>query len=170
MQRITFTFAVMALALLSIDVGAKPVPKSPEKPPAKSEDKEKLQGEWVMESRELRGQMKPTGYTLTIKGDLWVLGIERQAAQKVKDESSTTFKIDQSKTPKTIDLTTPRINAVTVTQGIYKLEGDRFTILQMGRLAADQVEGVVRTQRPTEFKTTAEDGLLVVWKRVSAAK
>lgn len=115
--------------------------------PAQDTKKEldKLQGEWTMVSLETRGRKAPDEtvkqYKLTIKGDQWT----------VNEANKMTFKIDPSKSPKTIDFT---IKAG-VSRGIYKLEGDTLTLC---RTVGD-------IERPKEFKTTAEAGILVVWKR-----
>jgi uncharacterized protein (TIGR03067 family) len=114
---------------------------------------EKLQGEWTMVSLEQRGKKVPDEtvnlYKLTIKGDQWIV--------KAGDgpESKVTFKIDPSKDPKTLDMTFKGADEETSSQGIYKLEGDTLTLC---RTVGDR-------ERPKEFKTTEEAGILVVWKR-----
>ena len=65
------------------------------------------------------------------------------------------YKIDPSKNPKTIDFTIKAGDTEGVSRGIYKLEGDTLTLC---RTVGD-------IERPKEFKTTAEAGFLVVWKR-----
>ena len=69
-------------------------------------------------------------------------------------EDSITFKIDPTKTPKAIDLTDTRPGAK-ATRGIYKLEGDIFTIC--GRIG--------EVDRPTGFKVVDDKSFLIVWKR-----
>jgi uncharacterized protein (TIGR03067 family) len=123
--------------------------------PAKDAKKEqdKLQGEWTMVSMETVGVKHSDDdvkkYTLTIKGDQWTVmnGLSPGAGR--------TFKIDPSKDPKSLDLTIKLGDQERVSQGIYKLEGDTLT------LCRTQEGG----ERPKEFKTTAEAGILVVWKR-----
>jgi hypothetical protein len=44
---------------------------------------------------------------------------------------------------------------VVLSRGIFKLEGDLLTVCRT----------VGETERPKEFKTTAESGVLVGWKR-----
>jgi uncharacterized protein (TIGR03067 family) len=118
--------------------------------PAKDEDK--LQGEWTMVSMEIRGTKHSEDdvkkYTLTIKGDRWTVTNSRSSPVL-------TFKIDPSKEPKTLDLTIKVGNQDKVSHGIYKLEGDTLTICRTEE----------NGERPKEFKTTAESGALVVWKR-----
>jgi uncharacterized protein (TIGR03067 family) len=120
--------------------------------PAQDTKKEmdKLQGEWTMISLEQKGK-KATDelvkqYKLTIKGDQWIVSSGREATM--------TFKIDPSKEPKTMDLTFEGKQAVS--RGIYKLEGDTLTLCRT----------TGNIDRPKEFKTTPEAGILVAWKRV----
>jgi clostripain len=118
---------------------------------------EKLQGEWAMVSLEQRGrksreeavrQMK-----LTIKGDQWI--VSRQGQDR---EQKHTIKIDPSQNPKTLDLVTNAGDREFASLGIYKLEGDTITLCR--------TTGTGDIDRPSEFKTTPEEGILVVWKRV----
>src|SRR5262245_1090369 len=64
---------------------------------------EKTQGEWTMVSMETKGAKAPDEvvmqYKLTIKGDQWTVTTLKGGGGKAK------FKIDPSKTPRTIDLT-----------------------------------------------------------------
>jgi len=113
---------------------------------------EKLQGEWTMVSMETKGMKAGDKvvkqYKLTIKGDQWTV-------TTLKGGARATFKIDPSKNPKTIDLTFELNKKGTPSRGIYKLEGDTLILC---RAAGDR-------ERPKEFKTTEEAGILVVWKR-----
>src|SRR5262245_55680281 len=113
---------------------------------------EKLQGEWTMVSMETRGKKAPDDVVnqdkLTIKGDQWTVTTLKGG------EGKATFKIDPSKTPKTIDLTF-EIDKTAPSRGIYKLEGDTLILCR----TAGHLE------RPKEFKTTEEAGILMVWKR-----
>jgi uncharacterized protein (TIGR03067 family) len=83
---------------------------------------------------------------LTIKGNKWMLNNRPRTA-------NTTFKIDPGK--KTLDLIYDRNGRKQISLGIYKLQGDTLTLCRG-----------TATQRPREFKTTKETGILVVWKRV----
>jgi uncharacterized protein (TIGR03067 family) len=113
-----------------------------------------LDGEWAMISMEQRGQKSPDEavrrYRLTISGNQWTVTTPRGAEPKL------TFQTDPSQDPKTIDLTLQSGDRQAVSRGIFKLEGDTLTIC---RTTGD-------TERPTEFKTKPESGVLVVWQRV----
>jgi uncharacterized protein (TIGR03067 family) len=124
--------------------------------PAQDAKKEldKLQGEWFLVSEESKGLTTPEeivkGYKVTIKGD--------QLTSENLDGKVTkwTFKIDPSKEPKHIDMTTKFKDKDVRSKGIYKLEGDTLSLCR--------TFGV--RERPTEFKTTAESGNFQVFKRI----
>jgi RNA polymerase sigma factor (sigma-70 family) len=90
-------------------------------------DKEKLQGTWVIVSEERGGKKinadaeEIKGATLTIKGDKATLTMGGRTQEA-------TFTIDLGKTPKEIDLTGDDGGGVMTHLGIYKLEGDVFTL------------------------------------------
>jgi uncharacterized protein (TIGR03067 family) len=69
--------------------------------------------------------------------------------------------MDETKTLKTIDMTiVAGKEKGKVYHGIYRLDGDMYTICRNFEPNKD---------RPTEFATKADSGLmLVVWKRVKA--
>jgi len=114
---------------------------------------ENLQGEWTMVSQEQRGVKVPEEvvklFKLTVKGDQWILSRQGQAGERKE-----TIKIDPSQNPGILDLTGP---AGFTSLGIYKLEGDTITLCR----TIDRGD----IDRPREFKTTLEEGILVVWKR-----
>jgi clostripain len=118
---------------------------------------EKLQGEWTMVSLEQRGRKSREEAVklmkLTVKGDQWIVTRQGQDG-----EQKYTIKIDPSQNPKTLDLVTNAGNREFASLGIYKLEGDTITLCRTTE-AGD-------IGRPSEFKTTPEEGILVVWKRV----
>jgi uncharacterized protein (TIGR03067 family) len=118
-------------------------------------DSELLQGTWTMVSLEVNGD--------AVEGDL-----VDNARLVVKDDSYTPtlgdqtytskFKMDPSKSPKQMDFTYTdgELKGETV-KGIYKLEGDTYTLCRALLPDGD---------RPTDFKTSADSNrILVVWKR-----
>jgi uncharacterized protein (TIGR03067 family) len=115
---------------------------------------EQLQGDWTMISQESKGQKVPgeiaKQFKLTIKGDQWTVTLPDGSENKM------TIKIDPSMNPKTIDLMIKAGNTEVNSRGIYKLEGDTLTLCRT----------LGNVERPKEFKTTAEAGGLMVWKRV----
>jgi uncharacterized protein (TIGR03067 family) len=151
-------FAIAALLTLALSLEGKPVPKLPEKPPAKPNDKDLLQGDWEMSSYILSGKVMSLQNHLTIKGDQWIL--RPPGAANPRTQTGITFQMDSSKSPKTLDLTYRGIDGTitSISQGIYKIEGDTFTL---SRSAG-------KGERPTDF--TGEAGILVVWKRIAKAK
>lgn len=112
-----------------------------------------LDGEWTLVFMEQRGARAggegANQYKLTVNGDQWTVTSFRGQEQKM------TFTIDPSQNPKTIDLTMKSGDKVAHSRGIFKVEGDTLTVCRTGG----------ETERPTEFKTTPESGVLVVWKR-----
>jgi uncharacterized protein (TIGR03067 family) len=115
---------------------------------------DKLQGEWTWVSGEVKGvkgdKDKNAKQKLVIKGDQWILTVPQ-------GETQWTIKIDASKDPKWIDITRNDKKEIEF-QGIYKLEGDTLSVCRI--ITAS------KRDRPKEFKTTAESGQLLVWKRV----
>jgi uncharacterized protein (TIGR03067 family) len=138
--------------------------------PAKDQKKELelLQGDWVLVSSEARGKrhIPASGEaSLTIKDDQWIVKFKNgkalaqgESIVQTQDgvEITSTFKIDSSKDPKTIDLKKRISGEERTTLCIYKVDGDILTICKT-------VDG---KERPKEFKTTKEEGLLSVYKRV----
>jgi clostripain len=120
-------------------------------------DLEKIQGDWTMVSLEERGEKAQyedvSRMKLTVNGDQWIV---RRRGQDV--EQKYTIKIDSSQNPKTLYLTPDVGYREFVSPGIYKLEGDTMTLCRTTETGD--------IDRPREFKTTREDGILVVWKRV----
>jgi uncharacterized protein (TIGR03067 family) len=103
-----------------------------------------------MVSLEENGKKRPDEsvkqFKLTIKGEKWMVQFGDNKA------GETTFKIDPSKNPKTIDFT---YKSGSVSHGIYKVEGDTLTLCR----------ATGKAERPTEFKIRDNADVLVVWKR-----
>jgi uncharacterized protein (TIGR03067 family) len=118
-------------------------------------DSELLQGTWTMASLEANGEK--------VEGELvdnarLVVKDERYTATLGDQTLSSKFKVDPSKSPKEIDFTYTdgELKGETV-KGIYKLEGDTYTMCRALLPDGD---------RPAEFKTSADSNrILVVWKR-----
>jgi uncharacterized protein (TIGR03067 family) len=119
------------------------------------EDQELLQGEWSMISMEIRS-VKSTdddvkNYKLTVNGDKWVV------TKGEKIIVNAVIRIDQLKAPWVIDLVQKTGGADLISPGIFKIEGDTFTMCRTGGYK----------DRPKEFKTTLDSSILVVWKRLT---
>ncbi len=113
-----------------------------------------FQGTWKFVSMEVEGKKKPdkdfTKYTVVLQGDQWTVSEGDKIAANV------TFKLDPTKKPKTIDLVD--VEKKRLIRGIYSLDGDKLTVCDRGS---------EKGERPTEFATKADSGLvLVVLKRV----
>jgi uncharacterized protein (TIGR03067 family) len=113
----------------------------------------RLQGTWSFVSMEVQGVKTSDKdfkkYTVVLEGDQYTVS----AGDKIA--AQTTFRLDPTKKPKTIDLID--IKNVRVIRGIYSLEADKLTICD---------RGAEKGARPTEFATRPDSGLvLVVLKR-----
>jgi uncharacterized protein (TIGR03067 family) len=121
--------------------------------PAKDAKKEldNLQGEWRMVSMERRGKKRldedVVQFKLTISGNRYLLTYADAAP------TAAMLEIAPSKGPRAIDLRWG--DKKVLSRGIYKREGDTLTLCY----------AVGDAERPKDFKTTAEAGVLVVWKR-----
>jgi len=116
------------------------------------DDVEKLQGTWILDSVETKGEALPknkiTRNTIVIAGERFAVMNDGKAQREV------TFKIDASKNPKWIDQIFPGQDGQPVTRpGLYELNGDTL------RLVFDR-------SRPLELKSTADSNLnITVYKR-----
>ena len=115
----------------------------------KKDDKDQLQGEWIVTSAEVAGKKSEglKGKKLVVKGDEWTP--PTGGTLKFK------FKLDAAKNPKQLDLKANVGENEQTWPGIYKIEGDTFTFCRSTG-AGDE--------RPTEFKS-GESVTFMVFKR-----
>jgi uncharacterized protein (TIGR03067 family) len=146
----------LAVMLLSAPVAAADEPK------VATTDREALQGLWQATAAEANGEVLPAeawkAFQLLIKGDKVVFSPDR-------DNRESTFALTPDAKPKAMDLTPSDgpAKGMKLPCAIYKLEGDKLTI-------CFDKEGQAG-KRPTEFKTTAGDGLaLIILERVKEKK
>ena len=115
---------------------------------ATDKDKKILQGKWEVVSLMFRGMDQPVppgGIVLVFTGD------KVESIKGGKTIKTGTFKVDASKTPKTLDL----VEASETQFGIFEFKGDDEIKLCMGKT------------RPTAFSSTPDnDQGLVILKRV----
>jgi uncharacterized protein (TIGR03067 family) len=113
-----------------------------------------LQGDWEAVTMVQFGKhWDKAPFSLTITGNIW----RTYSAQiNLTNVASTAITIDPTKQPKHIDFAA-MINGevISTTYGIYKLEGDTFTVCRF----------LGKEERPKEF--TTEDSFYVVLKRVA---
>lgn len=143
MSRVTFVLAAILLT-----VGASLSPADEKK------DSDKLQGTWTFVSMERGGQAMAQGDpapTITFDGDKFTV----KAGDTVLQAGTNVF--DSKQKPKTVDAKVSEGEGKGTTMlGIYEIDGDNLK-------ACFDMEG---KKRPTEFKSTAGDGyMLVVLKR-----
>jgi uncharacterized protein (TIGR03067 family) len=121
---------------------------------AAKEDLKKLQGEWVLESFKKEGEDLPAkgikATSMIVKGEAWLYKSDL-------GDWSVTFKIDPSRTPKTIDMTIGTGDEARLQRGIYKIEGDTLTICRAAGRGGEE--------RPKAFPGDHKGLVLIVWKR-----
>jgi len=122
-------------------------------------DLDKLQGSWAMVMFFINGEELPADQVKT--GEVLVDDNEYHPRLGANVETAT-VQVDSSKSPKEIDFTyTTGFLKGKTTRGIYKLDGDTWTICR--GISANKA-------RPTEFAAPIDSGLqLVVWKRANTA-
>jgi len=119
-----------------------------------ADDAKAMQGAWQAVDLKANGEKSPDDQVkelqIVIKGD------EIFAVKPQGEDPRNKFKLDSSKTPKTIDLTPldgPRKGQIV--PGIYSLKNGRLTLC-INIFREDPA------LRPTEFKTQASDGVVLV--------
>jgi uncharacterized protein (TIGR03067 family) len=125
-------------------------------------DQKALQGDWVLEALQINGDVvainslkfgkTPLTPRLTVKGERYTLYLADKPVPML-------YRLDLGHSPKWITLTyLEGPEKGKAFRGIYKLEGDRFTICRPMDAAHP---------RPDAFATTPDSGLMLgVWKRV----
>ena len=113
---------------------------------------DKLQGEWSAVSLERDGNKLPDEMLKTVKrtvtGESYTIAFGEMMFKG-------TFKIDVSKTPKTIDIVREE-DKDTPIKGIYELDGDTYKVCY----------GAPGKDRPTEFSAKEGSGnTMSVWKK-----
>jgi RNA polymerase sigma factor (sigma-70 family) len=157
------TIAAIVLALATVVGGAgvfayQSLATEADKKDKAKPDNEAIQGKWEVDSLVSdKGASEEEAQQL--KSATWVFEKEKLVWKRVGDKNfEATYKLDPTKTPKSIDLTMPFGEPKRHIQGIYKLEGDELTIwIPLGQ----------EKPRPTEFE--AEKGskrTLIVLKRM----
>jgi uncharacterized protein (TIGR03067 family) len=106
-------------------------------------DRDLLQGTWTIKTLEIDGQAVPGVSSIRLSGNTFV-------TRSMGAEYEGTFNLDETASPKTIDMTFTKgpENGNTVL-GIYKLDGDSWTICL----------AVTAKDRPTKFATKKGSGL-----------
>jgi len=121
-------------------------------------DSKELQGVWQVVSLEANGEARPDDEAkelqIVFKGD------EIFAVKPQGEDPRSKFKVDSSKTPKTIDLR-PVAEKDKIVAGIYSLKDGQLKL-------CINIFGQDTTKRPTEFKTHEGDGIaFAVLKRAN---
>jgi uncharacterized protein (TIGR03067 family) len=111
--------------------------------PAVKPDRELLQGTWAVATLEINGRAMVAGSQIILKGDAFT-------TRSMGAEYEGTFRLDEAKSPKTIDMTfTKGPEKGNTALGIYKLDGDVWTICLT----------ITAKVRPTKFETAQGSGL-----------
>jgi RNA polymerase sigma factor (sigma-70 family) len=155
-QMKTVATIVLALAVLLAGIGLF-AHRSLTAEPAKKTDKENIQGVWKVASVKANGKESPDAEL--VKSATWTIGAEKVTV-KGDQERKSTYKIDFSVTPKTIDITSQVEGAEKgqTFRGIYSLKEDTLKICCKLLPGGD---------RPREIASTADSGImLIVLKRV----
>ena len=114
-------------------------------------DAKDLQGVWQAVDAEGNGEKLPADQVQELK--IVIKGDELFAVKPSGEDPKNKFKLDSSKTPKTIDVTPiDGEDKGTIHAGIYSLKKGRLTLCL-------NIFGKDPALRPTEFKTKASDGV-----------
>jgi RNA polymerase sigma factor (sigma-70 family) len=148
--------SVLALSVLIGGVGTFAYHLRATEDNAKKLDKEKIQGEWKVDSAKANGQAPQGEEADRIKDATWTITADKITITFKGEDRISTYEIDPAAKPKTIDIMSEKEGTF---KGIYKVEGDTLTICSaIGRPARE---------RPTEFDSKEGSGtMLIVLKRV----
>ena len=114
-------------------------------------DAKDLQGVWQAVGLEANGEKSPDDQVKELK--IVFKGDEVFVVKTSGNDPKNKFKLDSSKTPKTIDvIPTDGQDKGTIHAGIYSLKKGRLTL-------CINIFGKDPAKRPTEFKTKASDGV-----------
>jgi uncharacterized protein (TIGR03067 family) len=124
--------------------------------PGQKTDQDRIQGEWSTSSVEQNGlltsadELNANALKMIFKGQTLIMREKNKAGEE------TPFVLDETKKPRTIDITVLPGDEKLIMQGIYEIQGNQLKLcLSKGGVA-----------RPREFKTTVGSGLtLFVLKR-----
>jgi uncharacterized protein (TIGR03067 family) len=121
-----------------------------------------LEGKWKMVAGEAGGNAFPKGEILDFT---FTIGAEGKSTGKTpQEEFSATITVDPKKKPKTIDnLHETGSQKGKKQYGIYKLEGDKFTVCITG-------PGSAESDRPKDFTTKDTTNVVFVFERVKEEK
>jgi uncharacterized protein (TIGR03067 family) len=121
-----------------------------------------MQGEWKLVAVEVNGEPIPKDKMLAIS---FVLEADGKSTVQTPDgKFQTQSTIDPTRKPKTIDIEYLGGRFKDKKQyGIYKLDGDRMTVVSTG-------PGGKPEDRPSGFKTKGTKAQMVVWERVKPDK
>lgn len=115
----------------------------------------KIQGVWMLESRELNGQLADARVIGDMRLEIDAKGVWLLSFGPGKPTNRALVFIDASKNPKVMEVRGPK--GKVHWSGIYKVDGDTLMICRPARLGGD---------RPKAFKSSADD-MLWVWKRAA---
>ena len=131
--------------------------------PAAPDDKASLQGVWVAQSLESEGKpdsgAKVMQMGFVFKGDK----LRFWANHDHSVEKQFSYRVDATKSPMHLDITSDKPNQGETTLGIYAIQGDELKVC----LRCDRNKG----GHPTEFSTKPDSGLiLLVFKRAKTGR